>query len=236
MKKAYNLSEVLTTMMVIGIIAAMTIPALYNVGITEKNRTTLKKTFASYTINIQQTLASYGTICQSLACTNAWNYKTNQDRTANDTTHNGALAQSNNFNYEICHGACIDNTSKLPEPLANSTFSTYILPNTAYAAIYDYEGNCTEVIGDSDDNKFRACSAMVLDVNGPKGPNTPCKDRYAFYVANEPYSKSETNGDKDYNLVQTYLVPFGYNDIPDFESDPYNCTAEMMYNNWKTVK
>lgn len=236
MKKAYNLSEVLTTMMVIGIIAAMTIPALYNVSIAEKNRTNLKKTFASYTINIQQTLASTGTICETLACTRHWscrNLQTNGNIITCDTTHNGALAQFENFNYENCDD-CVKKDSKLPQIMQNKEFSTYRLPNMAYAAIYDYAGNCTEEIN----NDFRACSVMVLDVNGHKGPNTPCKDRYAFYVANQPYSRSETVNGKDYNLVQTYLVPFGYNDAPNFESaqDGYNCTAKMMYNNWKISK
>ena len=246
MKKAYNLSEVLTTMMVIGIIAAMTIPALYNVSIAEKNRTNLKKTFASYTINIQQILASTGTICETLACTRHWSCRNPQeDEDGNrvcDTKHNGALAQFKNFNYENCDD-CVKKDSNLPAIMQNKEFSTYRLPNMAYASIYDYEGNCTTVIpensanNNNDTDTFRACSVMVLDVNGHKGPNTPCKDRYAFYVANQPYSRSETVNGKDYNLVQTYLVPFGYNDVPNFESeDGYNCTAKVMYNNWKISK
>ena len=236
MKKGYTLSEVLTTLMVIGIIAAMTLPALYNVSIAEKNRTNLKKTFASYTINIQQTLVSTGTICETLACTRHWSCRNPQeDEDGNiiacDTTHNGALAQFENFNYENCDD-CVKNDSKLPGVMQNQKFSTYRLPNMSYAAIYDYAGNCSESIN----NDFRACSVMILDVNGHKGPNTPCKDRYAFYVANKPYSRTSENG--EYNLIQTYLVPFGYNDAPNFEGSPdgYNCTAKLMYNNWKISK
>jgi len=220
MKKGFTLSEVLTVLMVLGIIATMTMPVLYNNITKEKNKTMLKKVYASYMINIEQTLNSTGTLCNSLSCLRAWG------KSGATNEHNGVLANPNNFNQTICTN-CIKKDSNLPEEMKNKDFTTYELPNNAYSAIYDYTSNCNEDIN----GDFNACGILIIDTNGTKGPNQPCSDRFGFYISNNPFSFRDAAN--NVALASTFLVPFGYNTAPNYSGDEYNCTARIIYNGWK---
>lgn len=161
--------------------------------------------------------------------------------------------------------------SDITQPTGNNlpaNFSTYKYENGSAIAIFDYQGNCiTEnrvfftgkewVCEDTpvgqrcrwekrNNESKDVCGMVVFDVNGVKAPNIPGKDRFGYFIVDEP-------------LDGSYLVPMGYsyNDLNNSKSNynsngyvksevagsdcipgdksgrGYNCTAKVMLNNWK---
>lgn len=147
-----------------------------------------------------------------------------------------------------------------------ANFSAYKYENASIIAIFDYQGNCTtenkvyftgkewvcppaggpcKWVNVKNESKA-VCGMVVFDVNAEKAPNIPGKDRFGFFIMDEP-------------LGDSYLVPMGYsyndnekNKSPfnkdgsirsevagnkckpdDKNGQGYNCTAKVMLNNWK---
>jgi len=222
--KAFTLTEVLLVLAIVGTIATMTIPVLMANVKERENMAMLKKLYSSYTVNITSMLNNeYATSCESLSCLRKW-----------DTAgvHNGALADTRIFNISAeCIGNCITDYfgPGTTFPTNDITYSAgsglnaslYLLPNSAAVMVYDAGGNCTQEI---EGHKY--CSIVMFDTNGANGPNAPCADRFAFYLANTPF------GNNDKNIQANYLVPFGFHN-PSSTGNPYNCTARIMRNGWK---
>ncbi len=254
MKRAFTLTETLTVLMVIGVVALMTIPTLISSTNEQKSLSMLKKLYSSYCVNIQQVLTRMdrdgGYNCSSFSCTRAFNGDPDNGANRHDVTgaaipphkHNGILANTSLFNIDNENMGLVRVGEKMPDndikvDTDNKKPSVYHLSNGTSAIIYDYNGNCiTSINGD-----FNACGILILDTNGREGGGIPCKDRYAFYIANEQTPSTAQcnagfpNCDK---LKPSYLVPFGYN-VTDGDFSGHNnfdCTGEIVMNDWKPVK
>ncbi|MCQ2958159.1 MAG: type II secretion system GspH family protein [Candidatus Gastranaerophilales bacterium] len=243
-KKAFTLTEVLTTLMVIGVIAAMTMPTLMTNVTEQKNLAMLKKLYSSYTVNIQSMLNSeYGTHCDSLSCLRKWGSATTPDY--QPPYHNGALADTKYFNVDqqcTNDSDCVSDYFKNDTTLVRGrvtytaaskhlTGTVYRLRNSASAIIYDYNDNCGGQAGDAGNN-IRVCSIIIFDTNGFSGTNSPCQDRFGFYVANTPYSYNRDDA-HGYKTAPTFLVPIGFNKPTGEAKDALDCTAEIMAKGWK---
>lgn len=255
MKKtfAFSLAETLTTLLIIGAVAAMLIPSLQNNISKQKNLTMLKKLYSSFSVNIKTVLAQGS--CASISCLRRYGENNNPDEDKR-SLHNGVFADSKYFNILNDCPSCIAKGSAMPPPMKAiysptgkvgeasddkpANFSTYQLVNGAVMAIYDFEGNC--VLGGQNNKVSRnrenlpACSIVVFDTNGTKGPNIPGRDRFAYYIMDEP-------------LEDSFLVPIGYSNFHNSINsaygdkgctldDPdkrygYNCTAKVMIDGWK---
>ncbi|MDD3593781.1 MAG: type II secretion system protein [Candidatus Gastranaerophilales bacterium] len=89
-KNAFTLSEVLTTLMIVGVVAAITIPAL-NSNITEETKLKSLRAFNNaFNQNILTTIAEDA--CDSLSCLNKWGDSANAN-----IMHNGALEKYLNY-------------------------------------------------------------------------------------------------------------------------------------------
>ena len=149
----------------------------------------------------------------------------------------------------------------------SSNFSVYMLRDNSMIAIQDFRGNCqyqtdtvTELVkeetvvngeiianGTETEVNIPLCGILLIDVNGPKGPNTAGRDRYAYYIA-------------DRAVDNNYLIPMGYKSFAegskptpgsaDYHASAFNAgykvksltnsvfdiTAKVMQKGWSYTK
>ncbi len=242
-KKGFTLSETLTVLMIIGVIAAITIPLLNSNVEKQKKLTMLKKLYSSFGVNIQTVLNEAS--CSSLSCLRKWGKSTNIDGDEiSKGIHNGVLANPTYFNIDSKCTNCFQKGSIMPieemsagdletennteDPSNNKTdnneennqtanFSAYVLKNMSYMGIYDFEDNCSKKLDNVQINNeaIDLCGIVVFDVNGYKGPNQPGEDRFAYFITDEPIDNS-------------YLLPVGYKATDKDNSSQFNKQGEII--------
>ena len=243
MKKshAFSLAEVLTTLMIIGVIAAFLIPVLTTGIEKQKTVSMLKRLYSSFSVNIQTVLGEAN--CSSISCLRA--YPSREVETGH------VFANPKYFHIIAECKSCFAADSILPIGDYDA-YKTFRLNNGATMSLYDFpDGNCTHTgagaevkngkVYEGDKNLKELCGIVVFDVNGTKGPNMPGKDRFAYYITDEA-------------ILDNYIIPIGYNqakiggiayssgltvdgkancDAKAGNARGYNCTAKIMQDNWK---
>ena len=233
-KKGFTLTEAQLTLMMIGIIAAMTIPILTSDVGQRKHITMFKKLYSSFNVNIQTVLGEKN--CDFLSCLRAWGEE-------NPTKHNGALADPNYLDIDYICTDCFKRASSkvnvyLPPPMqamqdeetetvkdettgeyvtkttqekTDANFTAYRLKNSAVIGIYDFEGNCSTTLDNVTNNGTAVdlCGIIIFDLNGVNGPNQPGEDRYAFYISDEIIDGS-------------HLIPIGYSEADKNNNTQFN--------------
>ena len=285
-KSAFSLAEVLTTLMLIGVVAAILVPALYININNQKNVAALKRMYSDFSINIQTVLNYYN--CSSISCTRKYG-KIGAQRTPDGKfvgPHNGVFADPTIIKLARECPECFVKNSIMPVDMITikdsfenragvrtpvvlpANFTAYQFDTGSAMGLFDYPGNCVHTGGVTytggriwrcpsdgrpcywdiaNNDPMPICGIVVFDTNGAKKPNLPGKDRFAYYIMDEP-------------LDDSYLVPVGYSfddDNPrnkskfnkngfirsemagnkcipnDKSGQGYNCTAKVMLNNWK---
>ncbi len=180
--KGFTLAEVLITLGIIGIVAAMTIPTLVNNYQKQEYVTALKKFYTTTNTALKAMAADNG--CPGdLSCMK----ETGTYELENQFASYFKVAK--NCQKSIVAGCFTTETPDHYEPtsgesvahLANGylyTFST--LDGMSVAAdIYD---NCTS---SSPSGPFKSlCGRIIVDINGPKVPNRYGRDTFMFYLTN----------------------------------------------------
>lgn len=249
MKKshAFSLAEVLTTLMIIGVIAAFLIPVLTTGIEKQKTVSMLKRLYSSFSVNIQTVLGEAN--CSSVSCLRAYpsgevSYA-EKDIVVDDVDEEGNIT-GNHKEYRQTKGhvfanpkyfhiiseckSCFAADSILPIGEYDD-YKTFRLNNGATMSLYNFpDGNCTHTGARDKNGKVyegdrlkELCGIVVFDVNGTKGPNMPGKDRFAYYITDEA-------------VLDNYIIPIGYNhaNIRDTEyssgltvEDKANCDAKV---------
>lgn len=214
---AFTLAEVLITIGIIGIVAAMTIPALLVQNRERENTAKLKKAYSSMTQAITRATTDFGT-------PDFW------ELTAKDSdvgAANMVKILSPYFNVNKMCSADLncwpDVTTKKLNLDADDNFKT----NTKYAAFTINDGShyafnvespdCTAVFGETKALK-NVCATFTVDVNGSKNPNQFGYDIFRFYVTKyglQPYGlESDTS--------------YTFKDNCSGSSNGYGCTAWVI--------
>ena len=170
-KVAFTLAEVLITLGIIGVVAAMTMPTIIN-------NTQKKELVAQYK-------KAYSVISQAYMMI------------ANDNggTVEGVFTSDNSYidvfskyikNVKVCRTSeeitrCyVDSYKHLNGPIVNGdTGSTLTTPDGATLRFYHINSSCT---GTTELKKPIGCGRIRVDVNGTKNPNTVGYDIFDFYI------------------------------------------------------
>jgi len=186
-KSAFTLSEVLITLVIIGIVAALTIPTAISKYQKQQYVSGLKKAYSTLKTVTNQIIAEEGTPKASVggwasSPSAVYNiYKKHLSLTKDCGTGRGCVDQLSSNGTGASDGF---NSLKTGKPVynnyeLNSTFYKVILSDGTQLIFDDYispQRNCThEELGSSE-----MCYAFFVDVNGEKGPNTWGKDVYYF--------------------------------------------------------
>lgn len=148
-KLGFTLAEVLITLVIIGVIAAMTVPTLMNNTQGQENKTAFKKAISAMNQALTLEYALEGNTAASKAIATIMQERTNVINTA--ATWNGSGTATSGQVLATADGIIYN-------------FSGYSAPAT---------GGCPgETLGAGGAYPTPTCGTGLVDVNGVKGPNT----------------------------------------------------------------
>lgn len=220
MKKAFTLAEVLITLGVIGVIAALTIPTLMQNQQEKATITALKKSFSIST-------NAYTSAVQDNGDPTNWNLIATGDNT-------GALNALNILiPYLKITQNCGTGVGCFPNYSPSGGGANYSMNNTGWAkvvladgisfATYALDPNCTSagiIAGDKYLNSV--CIEIAVDVNGIKPPNIFGQDYFRFWVSKYgvvPFGTPNTPVGSGYAFSNRCLT-----------GRPESCAAWVIYN------
>ena len=201
-KQAFTLAEVLVTLSIIGIIAAITIPSLIiNVDLDRKQaEAIIKKTYTTFNdatkqiVMLETTSHNMGSVgCADANCIRDLygkyvSYLKTCNSDAQATCLDGAEATSEDLKTTMLTApafaadpntspTAIDFTSKSLAVLADGTLVGFKYDSACQMttkSIIEYEGTPVDVT--------KSCVSIAVDTNGAKSPNMIGKDRYQFAI------------------------------------------------------
>lgn len=179
-KKGFTLAEVLITLVIIGVIAAMTIPTLINKTNEQETVTAVKKAYSVLGQAYQKVIAENGEIIPSTLGENA----------VDAAKTIGEMLSKQINTQEICGMATDGNC--IPESgykYFNGSNTKYYHNSARHFKMVSSDGmpfafsasNSYVSRGDSE-HLNHIITYAVVDINGDKGPNTIGKDLFAFYI------------------------------------------------------
>jgi prepilin-type N-terminal cleavage/methylation domain-containing protein len=233
MKKAFTLAEVLITLGIIGVVAALTIPGLVASYRKQEYVTRLKKGYANLVNGAKLIMASDGVdtlsqteLFQSIIDGGQTVYDATTFESLPETTRllqkyfNIVKVDADNVSYLYLHG----NSSESPSKLVNLRMADGI---TYHVELYP---------GDSGEGEF----SVNIDVNGVKGPNQYGRDYFCRYMvstggrvmvySSQAYEKTHPGiywGELDYHCGKRSNL----SDVST--SNGYGCAARIMEEGWQ---
>lgn len=233
--KAFTLAEVLITLGIIGIVAALTIPSLINNYQKTQYITGLKKAYSEFNQALLQ-MANDNGCPGDLKCTKLFDVN-------NITLLGDALAKQfkiaqNCGDYAVTNiKGCFAHTvsrdyTQLGTVGATSTDNYRFVTADGFAYKIYIEGDddaCGKVSGIG--NMSQLCADMMVDVNGAnKGPNTWGRDVFFFYITNAKGPALVPMGAHDDNW--TPWQESGC-DAPAGRNDGIYCGARVIEEGWQ---
>lgn len=238
--KGFTLAEVLITLGIIGVVAAMTIPTLVNnyqkqhyVVQLKKNYSMLSQAFTVFAADrncigdIQCALGEFG--ASSLATKFLANdaFARNYLKTAKIVHNNGVgLAFNSDFFgsfYDSWYKAGTD-TAEL-DPNGGGTYQIALIDGTSMKL------NLSCLAGTNP--PYNICGSIELDVNGAKPPNLVGRDYFGFYIMKNtqvvPVGKKDLmpgydwDGESSNNCTNT----------PQGDAYAHGCAARIMEEGWQ---
>ena len=208
-ENGFTLAEVLITLVIIGVIAAMTIPTLINKTQNQEFVSRLKKTYSTLAQVTTQIVADRGAPINWV--------------TSTDDIYN--LYKSKLINIKECgpDAGCFEQTIKL---LNDTSFSDGWNTESMHRKLIMSDGTQLMLGGASWDfsetceasalgNTQNICQSFFVDVNGNKAPNQWGRDIFAFVLT--------PNG----------MLPAGYENVTNCSKTKagYDCAARVLREN-----
>lgn len=181
LNEAFTLAEVLITLLIIGIVASITIPAL----ITETEKAEVAAQVKKYQSILQQAAINinneYGGLLNSPLSSNedhdnSWMTFKNQLNLRKDCGSYTGRGCWINTAYKTLHGTTHTNWDYIPRPKGMFQDGSSIL--------FLSGSYCSSDMGDSDSGPLNntMCAYIAIDVNGYKLPNQAGRDVFAWYI------------------------------------------------------
>ena len=189
-KGAFTLSEVLITLGIIGVVAAMTLPALINKINMQQYIARLKADYSILSQAHTAIAAEYGSFLAGIqGCTDASAEKRNICfRNLFAKKIKSAHICKEDYENQNSDESCFTDFSKIKYLNGNTATRDYLNKDSAIMMVvngtsllfyldsascsYNYNGYLNH----------ERCGWITVDVNGPSNPNTFGKDIYVFYV------------------------------------------------------
>ncbi len=237
MKKAFTLAEVLITLGIIGIVAAMIIPTLQNNSAKTQYITGVKKAYTVFNQALIQMSSDMGCV-GDLRCTGLFN-----SNYANATAANQAFGTEmvkyiktiKNCETSITqstYGCFADETKDDFNEDSNSSASydflsiyRFISADGMSFALQANLGNCPSDFSGVG-HLVQTCGSVIIDVNGLKKPNRFGRDTFIFIVTNAKGPLLYPYGGSDFspNWRTLCLPNTGYAD---------SCAGRIVEEGWQ---
>lgn len=180
----FTLAEVLITLGIIGVIAALTIPTLINNVGKQETVTKVKQTYSTLTSMFQQMAVDNGTPGSVEDVTAfdgdnsgaVWNLLKQYLKIGNLKEYCGQLNFATLSTYNLLNGNSAGSDAMyVPN---NGCSPDGVLPNGVSIGVADSISDCKS--GPSGQDRF--CASIYIDTNGPKPPNVVGKDEFRFDI------------------------------------------------------
>ncbi len=182
-KLAFTLAEVLITLTVIGVVAALSIPTLLSSSNSTADVTKLKKTYATLSNAVKLYEAENGSLKTAFAG--------NDSSAASDLAAFNALTPYLNIikNCGSSKGCWYDSPLKYLggsnyvdkyDTTFDNAYGKAILSDGTMILIDDHNGACSADKGDGP--LKNTCGNLIVDINGAKGPNQIGRDYFLFHI------------------------------------------------------
>ena len=216
-KKAFTLAEILITLSILGVVAAITIPTIINKNSEKITVAKVKKIYATLNNAFLQSILDNGKI-------STWNL-------GEQASEDGSSEIANKLVPYL-------QTTYISTANNNKVFSKYGYKtlNKNGSCIHPYSAGSTKVIlkdgaslnffsfgQESCKGIYHQCGIIFVDINGPKGPNMLGNDTFSFWIV-----------EKDNTIGDTIL---GYNNkiYCSYETDP-TCQNGLGCTHWVLTK
>ena len=217
-KFAFTLAEVLITLGIIGIIAAITLPTL-TANHKKKEASARLKKFSS---SMQQALL----FAQNQNETSAYEWINRNDFKDEDGNVDPQLKNNLTYSYWNKYLAPYMNFLRAEEGVYNEEDET----KSTNTKVYFTDGSTMEL-------RFGACIDLLFDINGDRYPNEFGRDRFIFFIATgESYSKNtEHELYKNHTFAAAYLPRYNTRTkaLEACKTEPKDCSALLQYDNWE---
>ncbi|MDR1326800.1 MAG: prepilin-type N-terminal cleavage/methylation domain-containing protein [Heliobacteriaceae bacterium] len=234
MKKAFTLAEVLVTLGIIGVVAALVMPGLVQ-DWREKSYSTAKEVFnrrleeATRQMNINEALTGYSTT--EAFVNELKKYLKILQVCPSDPSGCFAAAVTNSDGSETVETKDLKNSSDLNEGNWGTKALGIGLIN-GYTAILSYNPSCSIDDITSPGSQTTSCLSLVYDINGKAKPNKLGKDVYTLN-ANIFNRCSETKiGNLCVSSVKSYSPIDTCDGSPDISYDPLGSKNSYCANNY----
>ena len=184
-KAGFTLAEVLITLGIIGIVAAMTMPALVGKYQEKSTVTRVKKFYSMMSQALNFAIAEHGTV-------DTWEYYDNGTTFSKQSSIEFAEYFKKYLKITKDCGpnpGCLANT-EIKYLNDSDKWSNYdsdkhykmILADGTYLWLRNHYINCSQIDGDGAPGKENTCGILWIDVNGKNQPNTFGRDVFVFYI------------------------------------------------------
>ncbi len=231
-KKGFTLSEVLITMTIIGVVAALTIPTLNAHHQKVEYSTKLKKIY-----NVMNAAVSNAERDFNLPASKWANLNVSSEEYFNAYLKDYLLAS-----YSLKNQGATQNGYRIYLNDGTSVeFLTYAL-SMVYTACKD---ECLQNLGDSPTNELRcvaqcnaggkSCTGVIYDLNGDKGPNEHGRDLQRFYICGEGWQAGQDGFDVAPNEQFSSSNPTRNDILAECKSEPQYgaCTKLLKIDGWQ---
>jgi len=191
---AFTLAEVLITLVIIGIVASLVIPALINdtqkaeyVTKLKKESAVLQQAFKLIALDSGGSILNNpnfncsGSFCDTTASANAMNdFATKLNVVKNCGNDLGCW-----YTYPLKYLGSGTSSANL-ETSWNGKYGKAVLADGTMVMIYIYNSSCTDYAGTADDNSplyHSICGWLSIDINGPANPNQMGRDYFIFWIS-----------------------------------------------------
>ena len=229
---AFTLAEVLITLGVIGIVAAMTLPALIQRQQEKATVTALKKFYSVMSQAYQFATEEYGPI-------ENWGLKGSLDVDMKDdyaTYQNSGEIYLDRFApYLKIVRRCKRNESNCFAPveyktlkgtlyldMTTNTLGGAVMADGMVLSLEPFSENCTRSMGNSK-ALANTCGSIFVDINGDKNPNVLGRDMFSFYITKYGIVPRGTS-------LETDKFSFDKSCKNAKTQDGYACAAWVIYN------
>lgn len=231
-KTAFTLAEVLITLAIIGIVAAITIPILFANYQKQQWVTQLQKSYTTFNQALVQIASDYG-CAGNLACTGLFDTGTTIDIFGDQIVKYfkvvkncqtsgvslGCWSNSSSTNYDGSGTRYDYDSSSGRYKFVGADGATYYMAT--------YASGCSTSRGTN--SMSQVCAWLWVDVNGMKPPNNQGRDIFEFYITNGKGPLLYPYGGKDHTGV--YYKDTGT--CTPTNPEGYACTAKIMEDSWQ---
>lgn len=170
-KEGFTLAEVLITLGIIGIVAAMTIPTLMNKTNEREWKSAWKKAFSTISWSTEKMAHDNGGSLEDY-------FSSATDMRDKYATYMLKARTCDDSQAEGCSVSNIKNLDGTPNGLA--TGPSMVLNDGAVVQFWLDSSACKSSVGTPE--IFTACGGAAIDINGKNNPNTMGKDIFEFHI------------------------------------------------------